>query len=443
MLLAIRLLGAPDPPPATPAAPTPRQVWVVLDFYKEFGGTVVREDEATLVVRTPAGEERTVERSTVISAIPLLDDPPGTPVIVRYRDGRRVRAALVSDTLEGVTVEVKGMRTSMPRTEVWGLEREVPFETLLERYRRAVAPDAWTQRIALARWAMDQDHPEVALQELQEVVKHQDSEEVRTLIRLAQIAMEARKTRRPSPAGPGPSEPTRPEVPPAPRLQESDVNLIRVMEVDLSRPPRLEVAPELPAELVARHGPSGKLPPDGDTAEKLATWPATRVLTLLFQLKARDLYGRVRAAEDPWQLRLYRKQVHDAWIIPNCATSRCHGGDAAGAFRLVRDQSREARTAYTNLLHLLRFRTSSGESLVDFENPAASPLLDMGRPRESARRPHPAVPGWKPSVRDARGEPQASVEQWLKGMHRPRPEYPVAVEPPAAAAGSTSAGEER
>lgn len=269
MLLAIPLLGTLDPPPATPAAPAPRQVWVVLDFYKEFGGTVVREDEATLVVRTPAGEERTVERSTVISAIPLLDDPPGTPVIVRYRDGHRVRATLVSDALDGVTVEVKGMRTSMPRTEIWGLEREVPFETLLDRYRRAVAPDAWTQRIALARWAMDQDHPEVALQELQDVVKHQDSEEVRTLIRLAQIAMEARKSRQPSPAGPGPSGPTKPEVPPAPRLQESDVNLIRVMEVDLSRPPRLEVAPSCPRNWSHDTGPPASCRP---TATRPRNW---------------------------------------------------------------------------------------------------------------------------------------------------------------------------
>ena len=455
ILLATPLLAAFDPPPTTPsgtdpvpaAAPPPdrpRRVWVVLDFYKEFGGTVVREDEATLVIRTAAGEERTIDRSAVISAIPLLDDPVGTPVVIRYRDGRRTPAKLVDDGLDGATVEVKGMRAVIPRSEIWGLEREVPFEVLLARYRQALPPNAWGPRIALARWAMDQGHPDVAVVELQEVVKHQESDEVRKLLRLAEIAVQAQKERA---APPAPAKaPTAADDAPtvtAPRLTESDVNLIRVMEVDLSRPPRLETTPDLPAELVARFGREGRLPADGDTAEKLAAWPASRVLTLLFQLKARDLYGRIRVAEDPEHLRVYRKQVHDAWIVPNCATSRCHGGDQAGSLRLVREQPRDARTSYTNLVHLLRFRTSAGESLVDFDNPAASPLLDMGRPRESARRPHPAVSGWKPSVRDGRGEPQTSVVTWLRGMHRPRPEYPVTIEAPGPVTPPPAGTEER
>ena len=455
IVLLAPLLAAGDPPPAeapvapaaaaTPDAPPPRRVWVVLDFYKEFGGTVVREDEATLVIRTTAGEERTIDRSAVISAIPLLDDPEGTPVIVRYRDDRRVRGTLVTDGLDGATVDLRGMRTVIPRSEIWGLEREVPFDVLLARYRKAIPADAWPQRIALARWAMDQDHPEVAVEELREVVKHQESDEVRKLLKLAEIAQRTRASttapppEKPRPAAANPAE----DAVPQPRLRESDVNVIRVMEVDLTRPPRMEASPDLPADLVTRFGPEGKLPADGDTAQKLAAWPAPRLLTLLFQLKARDLYGRIRVAEDPEHLRVYRKQVHDAWLVPNCATSRCHGGDQAGSLRLVREQPRDARTSYTNLVHLLRHRTAAGESLLDFDNPAASPLLDMGRPRESARRPHPAVSGWKPSVRSGRDEPETSVVAWLRGMHRPRPEYPVTIEAPAAPVTPPAGTEER
>jgi hypothetical protein len=456
ILLAAPLLAATDPPPTHPASSTleppaakeqrPRRVWVVLDFYKEFGGTVVREDEAALVVRTPGGEERSVDRSAVISATPLLDDPAGTPVVVRYRDDRRVKALLVEDGLDGATVDLRGMRTVIPRSEIWGLEREVPFEVLLARYRKVIPANAWPQRIALARWAMDQDHPEIAVEELQEVVKHQESDEVRKLLKLAEIADRSRKTGstpaagaspRPSPAATPPTEAEQP------RLQESDVNLIRVMEVDLTRPPRMEAQADLAAELVGRFGPERRLPADGDTVEKLSAWTAPRLLTLLFQLKARDLYGRIRVAEDPEHLRVYRKQVHDAWLVPNCATSRCHGGEQAGALRLVRDQPRDARTSYTNLVHVLRFRTSAGESLLDFDNPSASALLDMGRPRESARRPHPAVSGWKPSVRGGRGEPETSVVAWLRGMHRPRPEYPVTLEPPDAPAVAPAGTAER
>jgi hypothetical protein len=455
ILLLAPLLAASDPPPAeaprdpaaaaTTATAPPRRVWVVLDFYKEFGGTVVREDEATLVIRTPAGEERTIDRSAVISAIPLLDEPAGTPVIVRYRDDRRVSGSLVADGFDGATVDLRGMRTVIPRSEIWGLEREVPFEVLLARYRKAIPADAWPQRIALARWAMDQEHPEVAVEELREIVKHQESDEVRKLLKLAEIAQRNRASSTTPPAEKAPSAGANPaeDALPQPRLRESDVNLIRVMEVDLTRPPRMEASPDLPTDLVTRFGPEGKLPVDGDTAQKLAAWPAPRLLTLLFQLKARDLYGRIRVAEDPEHLRVYRKQVHDAWLVPNCATSRCHGGDQAGSLRLVREQPRDARTSYTNLVHLLRHRTAAGESLLDFDNPSASPLLDMGRPRESARRPHPAVSGWRPSVRSGRDEPETSVVAWLRGMHRPRPEYPVTIEAPAAPVAAPVGTDER
>jgi hypothetical protein len=268
---------------------------------------------------------------------------------------------------------------------------------------------------------------------------------VRKLLKLAEIAQRNRASSTTPPAekaasaGANPAE----DALPQPRLRESDVNLIRVMEVDLTRPPRMEASPDLATELVNRFGPEGKLPVDGDTAQKLAGWPAPRLLTLLFQLKARDLYGRIRVAEDPEHLRVYRKQVHDAWLVPNCATSRCHGGDQAGSLRLVREQPRDARTSYTNLVHLLRHRTAAGESLLDFDNPSASPLLDMGRPRESARRPHPAVSGWKPSVRGGRGEPETSVVAWLRGMHRPRPDYPVTIEAPAAPVAAPVGTDER
>ncbi|MFN6398678.1 MAG: hypothetical protein ACK449_02055, partial [Planctomycetota bacterium] len=72
-------LGQSSAAPAAPAAAAapPRRLWVILDYYKEFGGTVVREDEASITLKTPTGEERTVDRNSIVSAIPLLDDPEG------------------------------------------------------------------------------------------------------------------------------------------------------------------------------------------------------------------------------------------------------------------------------------------------------------------------------------------------------------------------------
>jgi hypothetical protein len=443
--------GDPPPPatatePSTPATTTPappRRVWVVLDFYKEFGGTVVREDAESLVLRTRDGSERTLDRNSVVNAIPLLDDPEGTAVMVNYRDGRQVKAELVEDTFDAATVRIAGVRTVIPRSEVWALSLQVPFERQLEVLRNAIPGTAWTQRIELARWAMREGHPEVALEELREIVKHQDSDEVRKLLRLAEIDVRTREARRTRPQGgesPRRSR-TRAEQPDHPRLSEDQVNMIRVLEVDMRRPPRIQSLPTLPQRIMQAYGESGRLPASAASMSQLESMGPVQLLALLFDLKARELYGEIRVMEDPEHLSLYRKKVHDAWLIPNCATSRCHGGDQAGSFRLIREEPRDARTAYSNLLLLLSHRRPNGDALLNFDDPAASGLLDLGRPVAQARHPHPQVPGWRPTVVDPRGELQSSAMAWIRGMHRPRPEYPFSLELPPPPAAGASGGE--
>ena len=76
---------APAPTPPNPGAGTSdkgdqaiateskqRRLWIVLDFYKEFGGTIVREDDATIVLRTPEGAERSVDRNSIVFMTQLL-----------------------------------------------------------------------------------------------------------------------------------------------------------------------------------------------------------------------------------------------------------------------------------------------------------------------------------------------------------------------------------
>mgnify|MGYP007004070555 CR=1 FL=1 len=111
------------------------------------------------------------------------------------------------------------------------------------------------------------------------------------------------------------------------------------------------------------------------------------------------------------------------------AGSKSHGG-GAGNLRLIEAKGRSPRAAYTNLLTLLAAKTTDGHLLVDFDQPAQSPLLDMARPRDKATRPHPDVPGWKPSLTDSRGDLPAAAEAWIRGMHRPKPDYGVKIPQP-------------
>ena len=428
-------------PSSAPVTAPPRRLWVILDYYKEFGGTVLREDEASITLVTPEGDERKVDRNSIINAVPLLDDPEGTKVVVRMRDGGVLRGELVSDGFQAVKVRIGGVSTTLPRNAVFALQRELPFETRLANFRSRIAADDWGGRLELSRWLLSEGRPDLALEELRTIRKKLDSEEVDDLIRQAETVLKLR--------GDGPKEAPAPK--PAPvsraeivrRLTDDDVNLVRVMEVDLRNPPRLRASDGLAARLCEAYPDHPLMPPAAERPQ-MAKWPAARLLALLFSMKARDLYGMVRAEDEPEHLQVYRRRVHDAWLVPNCATSRCHGGNSAGRFILSNAEPTSARTAYTNLLILLGYRTADGRPLLDFEDPSKSALLGYAGPRSDTTSPHPAVQGWRATSANQRRALQSDAATWIRGMHvPPRSTYPVDFTMPGAANQPRSGGDDR
>lgn len=428
--------GDATPPPAAAsssaetaapaAAPPPQRLWVILDYYKEFGGTVIREDEASITLRTPTGEERRIDRNSIVNAVPLLDEPEGTRVLVRLRDGRELKGELVSDGFDAVVARIEGMRTSLPRAEVLAVEMEIPFDERLARFRARIPADAWDVRLDLVRWLLTERRPDIALEELKEIRKNADSDEAARLMTRAEAERDLmRAAGRAKGAAASRANGAAAKAETVRRLTDAEVNLIRVMEVDLANPPRMHHPSDLPQRIQENYASNERLPPAGPERAAMSTWSTPRLLDLLFAMKARDLYGAVRVDEDPEHLRLYRKRVHDGWLVPNCATSRCHGGAKAGAFMLASVEPRDARTAYTNLMMLLSYRTADGRPLIDFDDPAKSVLLSMGRPRNEATLPHPAVAGWEPLPGSQRRALEDDALAWIRGMHRPRPAYPV------------------
>ena len=97
---------------------------------------------------------------------------------------------------------------------------------------------------------------------------------------------------------------------------------------------------------------------------------------------------------------------------------------------LATTDSKSPRTAYTNLMLLLNFRTEQGRTLLDFERPKDSILMGFGRPRNEAPVPHPAIAGWKPVQAPLQKAMEEDATAWIGGMYRPRPDYPVKVEAP-------------
>ncbi|MBM4113990.1 MAG: hypothetical protein FJ253_11585 [Phycisphaerae bacterium] len=449
----------------------PRRVWIFIDRYKETCGTVEFEDEGTIVLKDRNGAFSNLSKGRLIAIIPLVDVPEGgQDGVIHRRDQTTIRARILSDGFDGVDYEVAGIRNHLPRDLVVRVTLEASFDEKYARFRDAIKPNEVDKRITFARWLFDEKRFELAAEELRSLTKEFDVPDARELLRQveAQLAMErASQGRRGSGESTGSTgatgdseesgasggagadsandssqrsgdrsqaEPRRSQrvdlkdVLPSRLLSPDDVNIIRVYEVDLSKPPRVVIPPDVIRDLLTRYGSSSMVPAGGEERNRMFNWDPVRVLKLLYDLKARDLYSRVQIASEPWALNQFRTKVHDAWVIPNCATSQCHGGIEAGRFFLHRRNSREERVRYTNLLILLRSKLD--HPLVDFEDPESSLVIQHAMPRDEARYPHPDVKGWKPIFTGTARALKADTMKWIRGMYKPRPEYPVDYEPP-------------
>jgi len=468
---------APATPPAESAAPAatapntdlPRQVWIFIDRWKEFGGTVTADTDLDITVYD-GHETRTFRKAKVLDIIEIVHPKPGQRGLVQLRDGTVVRGEIIRDTLEEVEFKVDTVQGKLPRSQVYRVVLELDFDARYARIKSAISPEEHGRRLGLARWLTDQGRMDLAIMELEALLRDADIEEARDMLRdinarvkLAQ-AVEAnkRKNAKPAPEGgnsasqpataPGAgtsaagstaSNPTKgttagdpPKGPPNSRemlpkdlLSNADVNLVRVYEIDFKDPPRMTVSPEGVRQLILRYGSSALVPADSQARNALYSKNGTELAHLLFDLKARDLYGYIEVDEDPASIAKFRTRVHNSWLIGNCATSRCHGGVDAGRFFLYTGNAKDQRIRYTNLLTLLNFKVD-GKPMVNFEDPPNSLLIQYAMPRTTARYPHPDVKGWKPIFGNSTPQLMQDTLDWIRSMYQPRPEYPVKYIPP-------------
>jgi len=150
----------------------------------------------------------------------------------------------------------------------------------------------------------------------------------------------------------------------------------------------------------------------------------------MFDLRARELYPKIKVQTEPYAMNLFRRRVHDTWLINNCATSRCHGGIHAGEFFLHRRGHKNERVRYTNFLILERLEIDPDWPLINYEQPMDSLIIQYGLPRTEARKPHTDVRGWKPVFGRSNKRMLGETGKWIRSMLQPRPDYPIEYEPP-------------
>jgi len=429
------------------------RVIVHIDHLQVVRGVVTLEDADGMHIKTLEGEDVLVDPATAFSVVRLFDVDAPESVIVHMRDGRRIRGELHADDWGHVKLDVHGVRLTLSRNDVAFVRKAPDIEALYRSSRAAIKDDDEHGRMALARWLVGQRAWALAELELADIVIRFDNIEAARLLPRARaqaaVAVTVDKPAKPdapktdnannasdgSPTVPvDPPRPTEPEPPALPKPREAGpsanvglpplpdptlVQLVRVMELDPTNPPIIRVTDATRRRLHLGWGGSRRLPDTPEALQELLALPHAEALRLLFDLRARPLYGEVQVPEIPPSLKRFNDDVHDSWLTSRCGTSACHGSPDAGRFRLYYSSRINDRLRTANLLQL-ETTTLDGEKLLDWTTPANSLLIQHALPRASASNPHPRTRGWRPVLNGDRLE---ATLRWMRSMRTPRPKH--------------------
>jgi len=364
---------------------------------------------------------------------------PGDPVIVVLTTGDTIYGELVSRDAYALVIRVAGVDTTVRAEHV---ERVTRRRTSSERYRsmRAIIDDDDTPRLLLlCEWLIDEGLLDEARGELDVVLDREptnpDAARMSRLLDQRIVLRDRAEGARPArgdapPPTPQVSPPGRFEAGAFPLLSDEQVNLLKVYELDLSDPPRVLIDRNTVERFMSEYAGAAGMPRTEAERRGFYRKNPHEILELMFRLRARELYGDVKVLELPNSLALFRDHLAGAWLTRSCASTSCHGGTDAPPPHLFNKRPFSETTALTNFIILDRFRLPGGEPLIDYDRPGESPLLQLGLPRPVSSYPHPEVSGWRPAFRSRDVLRFRQGVDWINAMIRPRPDVPIAYEPP-------------
>lgn len=420
----------------------PARVIVRAGRNEEAIGYLKLKDESVIVVETLRGEIKSFPALRVLDIIYLVDPDPDQGGIVLLRDGQSREGIIIEDDFEHVIIEVEGIRTRLLREAVDRVILKPTFQQQYEQFVSTLDPTLPQRTILMCRWLIDQRRYDLAKKHLEEMLAEADDPrklpEASRLLRVvdAQLALQADALEANAAGEEADRSLSLPEDDSAVNMEEfsggllsrDDVNLIRVYEIDFENPPRVSVRPETIRQLISDYITHPAMPSSQSERTKLYRADPIDVVKLMFEVRARELYGEVRVHTEPESMNIFRRRVHDNWLLNNCTS--CHSGPDAGRFFLHRRGYQDERVRYTNFLILERLELDSQWPLINYSEPEMSLIIQHGLPRDEARLPHPDVPNWQPVFTRSRDRLKRESIRWIESMMQPRPVYPVDYEPP-------------
>lgn len=345
-----------------------------------------------------------------------------------------LRGELVSENDDRIVLKIAGIDTPIPRDRIRRIEFDTSLAEQYQKRRAEVDDDDIQARFELARWLFNIGTGEgdrLARQELAALVEAEpDHRAAKLLLKLVEqrIANRADDGSKPE-NGDADRDDERPhgDGDALKKLTDEQVNLIKVMEVDLNTQPRVLIPKPAIAEFLDKYHDQLSREYQGSQGRKrFRRLEGYEQLREIFRLRATEFYDDAIVRDEPEPLKAYR-QGGAALVANYCG--RCHGGDAAG-LRLFTRNPNSQQTAYTNLLILHRTQVG-GRPMIDRHAPRESLLLQYALPRDEAKFPHPQVQGFNPYFRSTDDRRFTEAVEWIGKLYR-EARYPVEYEVPKA-----------
>lgn len=392
----------------------------------------------------PASEPAPAPAAEPAGTDPTATDPTSNDPIeteVTLRDGRTITGEFVRKDSTKLWLRIAGIETPLSLTDVDRVKQLPSVEVRYEQLRQSIEPKDVAGLVRLSQWLLARQRYALALAEVDRALyadpRDPSALQQKTLVLESWRIADASKS-----GEPAEQDAVAPELAPEPRqapneewpfLTPEQINLIRVYEVNLKDPPRMFISRDTINRFLDRYAGQGSIPATKEGRDAFIRLRPSRQLEAMFAVRAREFYSEVRIAENPESFKRLRDDVLRGWLINSCATTQCHGGAQAGRLQLIPIRPGSDDAVYSNFLILDRFRTSDGLPLIDYSQPARSPLLHMALDPRVSLFTHPATEGpkrWQPVFRSEKDDKFQRTVAWIRTMFQPRPDYPVEYTPP-------------
>lgn len=394
---------------------------------------------------TPAGPLPTTD--------PDLSTPPEMGVsraTLYLLDGRQFTGIIIEAPADPAQpgaryiLRISGIDTTFPAKDVERARYLEPASVQYQRLRSQIQPGDTESLFKLAEWLIAKGEFDLARKEL-DVLPAPDAATARAKALRADLDRQAALRAgsapdtepHPSPLPPDDAEPApKSAAARVPVLSPEQVNLIKVYELNLALAPSVLISRDTMKRVLDANAGHPLVPASPEARELILRSSPLAQLELIFKLRARDFYREVKVQSPVETIRRFSDDVLRSLVLSGCATSQCHGGEEAGRLIFATRRPNSDPTVYTNLLIVDRFRTATGQPLINWDKPESSILLQMALPRDVAVVDHPVVPmgeagadAWRPLLRSPADQRFKDVAAWIRSMYHPHPEYPVEYTP--------------